>query len=110
MGWFKKKKQGKFLRMANLMGQVVVKFNGEGCQAMSVMDWMGKVVGFDGDKVKIQIIKYNNSYGDIRDRREKAKREKAEINIYDDDDYGIYTYPMMSGDLQCVDGCWILFT
>lgn len=86
------------------MGQTVTKFNGEGCQAMNELDWVGKVVGFKGDKVEIQIIIYNKSYGDIRDKIERENRGE-EV-----DGYEIYTYPFMSGDLQCVEGVWVLFT
>lgn len=106
-GLFKKKNSDKkTVKMLNLSGQPIVKYRGEGCQAMDVMEWMGRVVGFENDKVKIQIIKYNNSYGDIRGMLDKIERG---IEV-DKNQYPIYKYPIMSTDIQCVEGCWILFT
>ncbi len=83
-----------------IKGQTILKFNGEGCQAISVFKWVGKVVGFERNKklkcddIVIEIIKHDNSYGDSRGNKEKE----------------IYKYPLVNADIQCVDGVWILFT
>lgn len=85
----------------SIRGKTILKFNGEGCQAIGVFQWVGKVTGFERNKshkcddIVIEIIKHNFSYGDSRDR----SREKE-----------IYKYPLVNADIQCVDGVWILFT
>jgi hypothetical protein len=87
-------------KMRRLRNQVIVKVTGEGCQAISEFQWVGKVKGFKWDKeegnfdVIIRILKHHRSYGDARDEKEEE----------------IYTYPMVNNDIQYVEGVWILYT
>lgn len=94
-----------FKRRKQLLNQPILKVVGEGCQAISEFQWIGKVIGFEEDKEKgwtvavIKILKHNRSYGDARDAKEDE----------------IYTYPIankyyMINDIQNVDGVWILYT
>lgn len=107
MKLFKRKNSDiKLIKMANLNGQPIIKFRGVGCMSYDEFEWVGKVVGFEGDKVRIRIIKYSNSYGDIRDKHIRNQ----DIDDNNEEDYGIFKYPYMSSDIQCIDGVWVLYT
>ena len=94
MGWFKKTRKQILGRLPNV-GETVVYCTGEGCQAMDVIRWVGRVSKVESDKVHVDVIKYNNSYSDIRD----SKPVVTEV---------LYT-PEGAADLQKVDNIWIMF-
>jgi hypothetical protein len=86
-----------------LKDNTVVCFSGEGCQGISVFQWVGKVIDIkhnDDESLDaiIEIIKYNNSYADSRDTKKR--------DIYTRHLASKYT---VTGDFQQVDGVWILF-
>ena len=57
------------------VGESVLFIDEEGCQAMSVFKWVGKVVKKEKNKIYVKVLKYNNSYKDYRDFEEDLIKE-----------------------------------
>lgn len=91
MGLFNRK------RRLPKVGETVLFVTEEGCQAINIFRWVGKVVGKEKDTLFVKVIKYAKSYGDFRDYKEDVIKElycpegSANMTIKKLDSIWVYT-------------------